>query len=37
MNFTSIRRSEIEIQNLLHSGDLECLTVDGATVSGATD
>ena len=28
MNFTSIRRSEIEIQNLLHSGDLECLTVD---------
>ena len=28
MNFTSIRRSEIEIQNLLAAGELECLTVD---------
>jgi len=28
MNFTSIRRSESEIQNLLESGSLECLTVD---------
>jgi FkbH-like protein len=28
MNFTSIRRSEVEIQNLLGSGGNECLTVD---------
>jgi acyl carrier protein len=28
MNFTSIRRSEVEIQNLLESGTVECLTVD---------
>ena len=28
MNFTSIRRSEVEIQNLLDSGGIECLTVD---------
>ena len=28
MNFTSIRRSEVEIQNLLDSGGVECLTID---------
>lgn len=28
MNFTSIRRSEVEIQSLLDSGGVECLTVD---------
>jgi FkbH-like protein len=28
MNFTSIRRTEVEIQSLLDSGGVECLTVD---------
>ena len=28
MNFTSIRRSEVEIQRLLESGGVECLTVE---------
>jgi FkbH-like protein len=28
MNFTSIRRSEVDIQNLLDSGGIECLAVD---------
>ena len=28
MNFTSLRRSEIEIRNLLDTGGVECLTVD---------
>ena len=28
MNFTSIRRNEVEMQSLLDSGGIECLTVD---------